>query len=614
MRRRGVLQALGIGGLLSLVILPLPSQAEVGSGTKPVIVPITPKRVLDTRTDPAYQVGGLSSFVGGVAQNLAVTGSIPYRDASGLQTGVVVPAGSGGVVLNVTIVGPTAAAFFSVRPGDATGEPQTSNLNVTAGQAPTPNAVTVAVPTAGPKAGQINLYLNAGQADVLIDVVAYLDDHTHDDRYYRESEVDSALAAKADASSVYTKTEVDTAVAAKADASSVYTKGETDALVAGAASRTILGRPGFHRSVVDTTDSAGIHSSMTMGFDGLPIIAQYAEVAPGDGELRVTHCNDVPCTSATSTTIDSEGDVGRYPAITIGTDMLAVISYYDATNGDLKVAACTDLACTSAFLANLDDAGDVGKHTSITIATDDNPVISYYDASNAKLKVVHCDDQSCASGTPQVVGDAVADQTSIVIGGNGYPYVAYRYFNTGAGTDQLRMARCSNQSCSTLADTETMDPADAGAGASLTLDQDGIAVISYFDTVTGDLKLARCNDRGCTGSATTTLVDGDTDSGILTSVALGIDGMPIIGYLATKAGRLDPHVVHCNNSSCTTKDTARDVGKSTETATSITIAIGVDGLPFLAYGATAGANPSDLKTIRCGDVACSPYFHRLVTD
>jgi len=45
------------------------------------------------------------------------------------------------------------------------------------------------------------------------------------------------------------------------------------------------------------------------------------------------------------TTLDGSGNVGRFSSVIIGTDGLALISYYDATNGDLKVAHCSNLFC-----------------------------------------------------------------------------------------------------------------------------------------------------------------------------------------------------------------------------------------------------------------------------
>src|SRR5690606_13394859 len=102
-----------------------------------------------------------------------VTGSIPTTGG----TALVVPSGATGVLLNVTAVSPTADGFVSIRPGDATGAPATSSLNVTAGVI-VPNAVTVGVPTSGPSAGMIDITYDAFGAagpttDILIDVVGY---------------------------------------------------------------------------------------------------------------------------------------------------------------------------------------------------------------------------------------------------------------------------------------------------------------------------------------------------------------------------------------------------------------------------------------------------------
>jgi hypothetical protein len=44
------------------------------------------------------------------------------------------------------------------------------------------------------------------------------------------------------------------------------------------------------------------------------------------------------------TTLDSSGNVGQYSSVAIGTDGLALISYYDANNGDLKVAHCSNVS------------------------------------------------------------------------------------------------------------------------------------------------------------------------------------------------------------------------------------------------------------------------------
>ncbi len=81
------------------------------------------------------------------------------------------------MLLNVTAVGSTAEGFISIRPGDATGAPETSNLNFSVNET-APNSVQVALPTTGANAGQIDITYDAlGVAgpttDVLIDVMGY---------------------------------------------------------------------------------------------------------------------------------------------------------------------------------------------------------------------------------------------------------------------------------------------------------------------------------------------------------------------------------------------------------------------------------------------------------
>ena len=135
--------------------------ANAASGPASSVVTVTSERVLDTRTG----VGLSGPFVSGVSRKLQITGA-------------VVPAGATGVLLNVTVIAPTAAGFLSVRPGDAIGAPSTSSLNFVAGDV-VPNSVQVALPTAGANAGQIDITFDAfGVAgpttNVLADVVGYL--------------------------------------------------------------------------------------------------------------------------------------------------------------------------------------------------------------------------------------------------------------------------------------------------------------------------------------------------------------------------------------------------------------------------------------------------------
>jgi streptogramin lyase len=187
--------SLAAGGMMVAQAAPGPSESTT--------VMVTPERILDTR-DPV-NVGLAGPFVSAVSQKLQVTGPVPTT--TGTKT--VAPTGATGVLLNVTPVNASASGFISIRPGDATGAATTSSLNFTRGDI-LPNAVQVALPTAGANAGKIDITYDAYGAsgpttDILIDVVGYttstgLQELVADvAAKANSSDVNAALATKASA-------------------------------------------------------------------------------------------------------------------------------------------------------------------------------------------------------------------------------------------------------------------------------------------------------------------------------------------------------------------------------------------------------------------------------
>ena len=151
----GVLVA--AGGVTASVASPGRVLALPGA-TESSLVTVEPTRVFDTRSD----IGLSGVFEAGVSRKLTITGG-------------VVPVGATGVLMNVTAVRPTGAGFLSVRPGDATGAPSTSNLNVAPGDV-VPNQVTVAIPTTGANKGTIDITYGSAPGntvDIIVDVVGY---------------------------------------------------------------------------------------------------------------------------------------------------------------------------------------------------------------------------------------------------------------------------------------------------------------------------------------------------------------------------------------------------------------------------------------------------------
>ena len=183
---------------------------------------------------------------------------------------------------------------------------------------------------------------------------------------------------------------------------------------------------------------------MTVGTDGFGLISYYDGT---NADLKVAHCTDTACTAATTTTLDSTGNVGPFTSVTVGTDGFGLISYWDNTNLDLKVAHCTNTACSAATTTTLDSAGDVGTDTSVTVGTDGFGLISYFDRTNGDLKVAHCTNTAC----------------------------------TRRDDDDARLGRATSV-----------------VHTSVTVGTDGFGLISYYDLTNGDLKVAHCTNTACT--------------------------------------------------------------------------------------------------------------------
>ncbi|MFL7792378.1 MAG: hypothetical protein AB8I69_09580, partial [Anaerolineae bacterium] len=301
-------------------------------------------------------------------------------------------------------------------------------------------------------------------------------------------------------------------------------------------------------TTVDSAGDVGLWTSVTIGADGLPVVSY------GDNSsyvLKVLHCGDLSCSSGNIiTTVDSTASVASYTSIAVGADGLPVISYHDDTSADLKVLHCGDLLCSSGNISTtVDSAGDVGEWTSIAIGADGLPVVSYRDVTNADLKVLHCGDPLCSSGNiSTTVDSSTADtgrMTSIAIGTDGLPLVSY----WDASNGDLRALHCGNLLCNSGNISATLDSNGVvGQETSLTIGADGLPVISYRDDTNADLKVLHCGDLLCSSGNISTTVDSAGNVGSYSSITIGSDELPVIGYLDSTNTALK--VLHCGNLLC----------------------------------------------------------------
>jgi hypothetical protein len=252
----------------------------------------------------------------------------------------------------------------------------------------------------------------------------------------------------------------------------------------------------------------------------------------------------VHCTSATITTLDAAGDVGGYTSLATGADGLGLIAYHDLTSHALKVAHCSDALCSSATITAIDPFG--ASDISLAIGADGRGLIAY--GRGNTIQVAHCSDLPCTSATLSPVGQGdILGAVSLTIGADGLGLVTFSEF---FHTYRASIAHCSNAACSSATYVDGGPPRQYPSMAAGT---DGRALISYRVTSPADLAVEHCEDAGC-ATRTRSVLDAVGEVGEYSSLAIGSDGLGLIAYHDKTNGSLK--VAHCADVPCTSATTA----------------------------------------------------------
>ena len=510
------------GGTLGIV------QATVSSGERAVYVPISPVRVLDTRS---------STKVVNDTLRLVVEGTI----SAGGTTQQVVPTDASAVAINVTATGSQkngdygfVTAFPCTSEDDAV--PNASSLNFETG-VDIANALNVTTSSNG----SICLYVY-GSTHLIVDVAGYYTDHNHDDRYYTQAQtnllVDTAMAAPTFGRQIWSKSDIPSlSTSGYANSVSIgvdgmpfifHYKQDTQDLIFTKCSDVLCASSS--NRVIGSGGDRGSMLSATLGATGNPVVAMYEA---NSGDLTWVYCLDPSCITSSLIEIDgSTEDVGQYPSLNISDSDFAVISYYDVSNGNLKVTRCTKANCANRTTNTVDSSGFVGKATSLTIGTDGLPVMSYFDQTNETLKVAHCNDAPCSSATLTKIGPTAVDigATSIAIGVDGLPIIAFYDIRAG----DLWTIHCANITCtSATSSTKLQSSGDIGDSASITIGLDGMPIIAYVDSTNLYNYVDRCTNISCTAS--TSILSVNT-AGPDTAMTIGSDGLPLVAAVGQFGG------------------------------------------------------------------------------
>jgi hypothetical protein len=254
----------------------------------------------------------------------------------------------------------------------------------------------------------------------------------------------------------------------------------------------------------------------------------------------VVKCGNAACSSANViTTLDDQSpqDVSTYSSITIGSDGLPIVSYFNSSLGTLKLVKCGNAACSAgnqtSTLSGADTVVNSGQNTAIKVGGDGLPIVSYNTSTslNFTLKTVKCGNLACTSGnavsTVDDPANAVGDYNAMVIGTDGFPLIAYRDITALA----LKVVKCGNATCTSGNTITTVDDSSNSLGVdiAIALAPNGRPVIVHRDLTESQIVMIQCGNSACSAGNLRSVVDAGIDAQEL-SIAIGADGLPLVTY------------------------------------------------------------------------------------
>lgn len=323
-----------------------------------------------------------------------------------------------------------------------------------------------------------------------------------------------------------------------------------------------------------------------------------------------------PAMADYSGSVDIAGDAGQYSSIAIDPTGLPVISYFESTNGGrLRFARCSNAGCSGTATTRTLAGSGAGYHSSLAIGSDGFPVISYYDSFFSRLMVVKCNDATCLSSTNSIVDSTsgVGQYSSLAIGSDGFPVIAY--FDTTVGNGTLKVAKCGNASCSTVAATSYPDANVTNNilgdfGISIAVRSDGVntyfPIITYYDGTDQNLKMVRCGDAQCSQvTATVHTLDSTGDVGKYSDVVHSVNNKITVTYYDDTND--DVKIIRCLPTNCAAPTSFMvDGSKAAEPTINVgqytSVAVGTDDKPIVSY---YDVTASRLRVARCDNVNCS---------
>jgi len=204
---------------------------------------------------------------------------------------------------------------------------------------------------------------------------------------------------------------------------------------------------------------------------------------------------------------------------------------------------------------------------------------------------------SSGFSTPASLGVAVSGQPSIVIGNDGYPYIA-----SAQSGGALILTRCSNFSC---ASSTTTAVDSNGTSPVITMGSNGFARIAYWNS--GTLVFVQCTNATCSTKNTSNVITGNSYS---YQPAIAMD--PVTGFARMvfyyNNGSTFDKFVQCTDAACSTPVITNLTVTGGAYAVRPGIAMGSDGFARIAMTIYASSNYYE-QYERCANAACSSYAY-----
>ena len=219
--------------------------------------------------------------------------------------------------------------------------------------------------------------------------------------------------------------------------------------------------------------------------------------------------------------------------------------------------------------------------------------------------------QNITVGSITTLDDAVDGDTNILIANDGKPIISYNGTSNGSGS--LNIFKCNNVQCTNGGVIKVLDNNQfVGTRNSMAMGVDGFPIIVYDDAFNQSVKVVKCSSFDCSSFNSPLTLQDNVDELVDSSfnIVIGHDGNPVISYFSSGGADLlaqELKVLACTTPNCSSYN--QPITVYNQNTTNNSLAIGADGNPILSF-----FDGSNLRFIKCTTKTCSTFLDSIILD